>query len=83
MTERANQTKDLSTPKQIGLALKLFASDNNGAFPSKAPAADYNAGTDLAAGAVSNDAFWWLSQLLEERGYLRQRRLEMVSRKSR
>ncbi len=60
VTERANQTKDLSNAKQIGLALKLFASDNNGAFPSKAPAADYNAGTDLAAGDVSNDAFWWL-----------------------
>src|SRR4029450_10982502 len=60
VTERANQTKDLSNAKQIGLALKLFASDNNGAFPSKAPAADYNSGTDLAAGDVSNDAFWWL-----------------------
>ena len=60
VTERANQTKDLSNAKQIGLALKLFASDNNGAFPSKAPAADYNTGTDLAAGDVSNDAFWWL-----------------------
>src|SRR6478672_3952934 len=54
VTERANQTKDLSNAKQIGIAMKLFASDNNGAFPSKAPAADYNAGTDLAAGAVSN-----------------------------
>ena len=40
VTERANQTKDLSNAKQIGLALKLFASDNNGAFPSKGPAAD-------------------------------------------
>ena len=60
VTERANQTKDLSNAKQIGLALKLFATDNNGAFPSKAPGADYNAATDLAAGDVSNDAFWWL-----------------------
>jgi prepilin-type N-terminal cleavage/methylation domain-containing protein len=49
VTERANQTKDLSNAKQIGLALKLFASDNNGAFPSKGPAADYNSGTDLTA----------------------------------
>jgi prepilin-type N-terminal cleavage/methylation domain-containing protein len=60
VTERANQTKDLSNAKQIGLALKLFASDNAGAFPAKQPAADYNGGTDLAAGAPSNDAFWWL-----------------------
>ena len=60
VTERANQTKDLSNAKQIGLALKLFATDNNGAFPSKAPGLDYNTATDLVAGAVSNDAFWWL-----------------------
>jgi prepilin-type N-terminal cleavage/methylation domain-containing protein len=33
--ERASQTKDLSNAKQIGLALKQFATDNNGAFPSK------------------------------------------------
>jgi prepilin-type N-terminal cleavage/methylation domain-containing protein len=60
VTERANQTKDLSNAKQIGVALKLFASDNNGFFPSKAPSADYNTATALASGAVSNDAFWWL-----------------------
>ncbi len=33
VTERANQTKDLSNAKQVGLALKLFARDNNGTFP--------------------------------------------------
>ncbi len=33
VTERANQTKDLSNAKQVGLALKLFAGDNNGNFP--------------------------------------------------
>lgn len=60
VTERANQTKDLSNAKQIGLAAKLFATDNNGNFPSKQPAADYAGGTDLAAGGASNDAFWWL-----------------------
>ena len=60
VTERANQTKDLSNAKQIGLALKLFASDNNGAFPAKAPAADYDSAAPLATGAPSNDAFWWL-----------------------
>ncbi len=60
VTERANQTKDLSNAKQIGLAAKLFATDNNGDFPSKAPAADYTTATALASGGVSNDAFWWL-----------------------
>jgi hypothetical protein len=60
VTERANQTKDLSNAKQIALAAKLFATDNNGNFPSKLPAADYNSATDLTAGGASNDAFWWL-----------------------
>jgi prepilin-type N-terminal cleavage/methylation domain-containing protein len=58
--ERANQTKDLSNAKQIGLALKQFASDNNGSFPSKIPGADYSAAADLAGTNVANDAFWWL-----------------------
>ena len=41
--ERAQQTKDLSNIKQIGLCLKQFATDNNGVFPNKAPggAGDY------------------------------------------
>ena len=60
VTERANQTKDLSNAKQIGLAAKLFATDNNGNFPSKKPGADYVGATDLAVGDVSNDAYWWL-----------------------
>jgi prepilin-type N-terminal cleavage/methylation domain-containing protein len=60
VTERANQTKDLSNAKQIGLALKLFASDNNGFFPSKQPdALDYNA-APATLPTLSNQAFWWL-----------------------
>lgn len=35
VTERANQTKDLSNIRQIGVALKLFAADHNGSFPTK------------------------------------------------
>ena len=58
--ERAQQTKDLSNGKQIALALKQFATDNNGSFPSKSPGTDYAAAATLAAGGVSNDAFWWL-----------------------
>ena len=33
VTERANQTKDLSNAKQIGLACKLYAGDHDGKFP--------------------------------------------------
>ena len=58
--ERANQTKDLSNAKQIGLALKQFASDNEGYFPSKQPGADYSAASDLTGGNFANDGFWWL-----------------------
>jgi prepilin-type N-terminal cleavage/methylation domain-containing protein len=57
---RANQTKDLSNGKQIGLALKQFASDHNGYYPAKAPSTDYDTATALTAANVSNDAFWWL-----------------------
>jgi prepilin-type N-terminal cleavage/methylation domain-containing protein len=57
--ERADQTKDLSNAKQIALAMRQFAIDNNGSYPAKQPAADYS-----DAGATpptnSNDAFWWL-----------------------
>jgi len=59
VTERANQTKDLSNAKQIGIAMKLFASDNNGFYPSKQPAADYSS-APATLPTVSNDAFWWL-----------------------
>jgi prepilin-type N-terminal cleavage/methylation domain-containing protein len=58
--ERANQTKDLSNGKQIGLALKQFASDNGGYYPSKQPGADYSTATDLTGVNFANDAFWWL-----------------------
>lgn len=58
--ERAQQTKDLSNAKQIVLALKQFASDNNGSFPSKVPGTDYNTAAALTSTSVSNDAFWWL-----------------------
>ena len=33
VTERANQTKDLSNIRQIGVAMKLFAADHSGSFP--------------------------------------------------
>ena len=59
--ERAKQTKDLSNGKQIALALKQFALDNNGSFPQFAPAASYGAAaTTGTLAANSNEAFWWL-----------------------
>jgi prepilin-type N-terminal cleavage/methylation domain-containing protein len=63
--ERAKQTKDLSNGKQVVLALKQFAVDNNGEFPNRkygtgTPASDYASSTVLAGGDFSNDAFRWL-----------------------
>src|SRR5262249_33685366 len=58
--ERGKQTKDMSNGKQIALALKQFATDHDGVFPNKVPAADYATAADLAAGNFSNDGFWWL-----------------------
>jgi prepilin-type N-terminal cleavage/methylation domain-containing protein len=58
--ERGKQTKDMSNGKQIALALKQFATDNNGVFPNKQPAANYATAADLAAGNFSNEGFWWL-----------------------
>ena len=57
--ERADQTKDLSNAKQIALALRQFAIDNNGSYPAKAPAADYSE-APATQPPTSNDAFWWL-----------------------
>src|ERR1700730_14015524 len=61
--ERGDQTKDLSNAKQIALALRQFAIDNNGAYPNKQ--SDANAKGDYSAAAStlpsnSNEAFWWL-----------------------
>jgi prepilin-type N-terminal cleavage/methylation domain-containing protein len=61
--ERGDQTKDLSNAKQIALALRQFAIDNNGAYPNKQPDAAANGDYSAAASTVpttSNDAFWWL-----------------------
>src|SRR4030095_3569847 len=61
--ERAKQTKDLSNGKQVVLALKQFALDNNGVFPDKASGGGFSydaAAGPSAAGQCSNDAFRWL-----------------------
>jgi prepilin-type N-terminal cleavage/methylation domain-containing protein len=60
--EKGKQTKDLSNGKQIALALKQFAIDNDGVFPNKVYAfgSAYTAATDLATTDFSNDAFRWL-----------------------
>src|SRR3954463_11040020 len=57
--ERGDQTKDLSNAKKVALALRQFAIDNNGSYPSKAPATDYAAAAATLP-TTSNDAFWWL-----------------------
>ncbi len=61
--ERGKQTKDMSDGKQIALALRQFALDHDGVFPSRvygSAGADYNSSTAMAATSTSNDAFRWL-----------------------
>jgi prepilin-type N-terminal cleavage/methylation domain-containing protein len=79
--ERGDQTKDLSNAKQIALALRQFAVDNNGQYPSKPPGADYNdpALTALSTGAFSNDAFWWLFPDGNQPGYLQSEQIFAVA----
>ena len=48
---RGSQTKALAQAKQIGLALKLFAGDNDGVYPKS------GVPTLLTAVTTSNDAF--------------------------
>jgi prepilin-type N-terminal cleavage/methylation domain-containing protein len=68
--ERAKQTKDLSNAKQIVLALRQFALDENGEFPNKpygsgvTTPGDYASSvTILGSGDTSNAAFRWLLPL--------------------
>ncbi|HWL51710.1 MAG TPA: type II secretion system protein [Chthoniobacteraceae bacterium] len=49
---RGQQTKALSDAKQVYLGLKMFAGDNDGAFPFRD-----RTGADLTSGSSSNDAF--------------------------
>ena len=79
--ERGDQTKDLSNAKQIAFALRQFAVDHNGAYPAKGPAATYDdpGATTLAAGAFSNDAFWWLFPNGGESGYLQNEQIFAVT----
>src|SRR3954470_335628 len=53
--ERGAQTKDLSNAKQIALACKLYAADNDGKYPDKdAPAAPP---VPLTPSGISTQAF--------------------------
>ena len=56
--ERGDQTKDLSNAKQVALALRQFAIDNNGSYPAHGPAADYSQASGNPG--TANDALWWL-----------------------
>ena len=55
--ERGSQTKDLSNAKQIGLACKLYATDNDGKYPDKDGQTDDPPVTALTATDTSNQAF--------------------------
>lgn len=53
----AEQTKVLSNAKQVGLALKLFASDNDGTFPKFGSYSGTTGSFDSGAITNSNQAF--------------------------
>jgi len=55
--ERGAQTKDLSNAKQIALACKLFAADNDGKFPDKDGQAADPPTAPLSSSSLSNTAF--------------------------
>jgi prepilin-type N-terminal cleavage/methylation domain-containing protein len=62
--ERGKQTKDMSNGKQVALALRQFAQDNDGNFPNKkyvfGKAYSDPTLVTLVATDGSNDAFRWL-----------------------
>ena len=55
--ERGAQTKDLSNAKQLALACKLFAADNDGKYPDKDGQAADPPVTALTSSSTSNQAF--------------------------
>ena len=57
VTERANQTKDLSNGKQIGLACKLYAGDHDGKFPFQNGRVDPPTDIAVPGSGTSNAVF--------------------------
>src|SRR4051812_17057298 len=55
--ERGAQTKDLSNAKQIALACKLYAADNDGKFPDKDGTSAADPQPALATTDTSNKAY--------------------------
>jgi prepilin-type N-terminal cleavage/methylation domain-containing protein len=55
--ERGAQTKDLSNAKQLALACKLYAADNDGKFPDKDGQASDPPTNPLTSSSTSNAAF--------------------------
>jgi hypothetical protein len=57
VTERANQTKDLSNIRQVGVALKLFASDHEGNYPVTRDPDDSSSGAITTANQAFRELF--------------------------
>jgi prepilin-type N-terminal cleavage/methylation domain-containing protein len=57
VTERANQTKDLSNIRQIGVALKLFAADHEGSYPVTRDLDDSTSGEITTANQAFRELF--------------------------
>ncbi len=58
--ERGSQTKALAHAKQVGLALKLYAGDNDGNFPQGPSATDATVSDPTVLPANANVALKWL-----------------------
>jgi len=59
------QTKALSNAKQIGLALKVYATDNNGLFPVAATSNSQSAYAQLFPQYLTNETIFWLAKSAE------------------
>ena len=51
------QTNAMNNARQIGLALRMYAGDNDGQYPATTVPVGSTPGTPLAQGSYSNDAF--------------------------
>jgi prepilin-type N-terminal cleavage/methylation domain-containing protein len=57
---KGNQAKDLSNAKQVGLGLRLYASDNSGFFPSSATTANV-AFQNIVPTYIPTQKIFWLA----------------------
>ena len=84
VTERANQTKDLSNAKQIGFRVETLRRRQQWILPLRRPGAGlHDIAPPAALPTLSNDAFWWLfPNYLQSEDVSIGRHIEMVADES-